>query len=603
MENTKTKNQIIHINFLTFRYILLIALGFSIFFIMSDYVFYQVWDTQNIYFYRILDAIYALIVVAGIFIFWIIKLKNLILKRNLVSNFSFLFLLWAAIITGIDFQAFGLSTFIIVLISFAFFLYFKPLESVVIFLSSSLALLITVFLNNYSDEKYLSLIFLFIPVIIVSILINARNYKNKLKDLDNQNKIIEVNKILTYTNENLEKEVEERTNVIQLALEKSEESERLKTAFIQNMSHEIRTPMNAIIGFSKLLDKKELNESKRKSYISIIISSANQLLSIVTDLLTISSIEANQEKLNINAVCINNIILEIITTYKNQAVNQNVSLQSKQELSDNLSRIYTDKTKLTQIFSILIGNALKFTNQGSIEFGYELKNKDDSNDSFLQFFVKDTGIGIDKSMQSRIFDHFRQADLSISKKYGGTGLGLSISRGLVELMGGNIWVDSEPGKGTVFYFTLPYNPVYEKSKENYETELPKESTKTILVVEDEEFNFLFIQELLHEMGFNLIHARNGQDAVEICESTSDILLVLMDIKLPGMDGHTASKLIKNFRPDLPIIAQSAFALKHEIEKYKDNTFDDYITKPINEMDFKNVVNKSIENSKTKPSLN
>jgi PAS domain S-box-containing protein len=233
------------------------------------------------------------------------------------------------------------------------------------------------------------------------------------------------------------------------AKDKAEENDHLKTAFLQNISHEIRTPMNSIIGFSKLLDKPELLEEKRKNYTDIIIHSSEQLLSIVNDVLTISSLETRQEKVNIQKVNINNILRDLLSIFRLQAANQDVSLSVSHSLPDKQSEIDTDKTKIIQILTNLLTNALKFTHEGYIKFGYKVKGKN------IEFYVKDSGIGINPELQEIIFDRFRQADLSISTNYGGTGLGLAISKGFVELLGGKIWVESEPGKGSVFYFTLP----------------------------------------------------------------------------------------------------------------------------------------------------
>ncbi len=370
-----------------------------------------------------------------------------------------------------------------------------------------------------------------------------------------------------------------------IAKERAEESDRLKTAFLQNMSHEIRTPMNAICGFSGQLNKPDLSDDKRKSFVSIIQNSSHQLLSIVTDILTISSIETKQEKLNISKVCINNVIVDLLSVFKQQSINQNISLYAKKELTDLQSEIFTDKTKITQILTNLLSNALKFTHEGFIEFGYNLKETE------LEFYVKDSGIGIKSELHEKIFERFRQADKSIQMNYGGTGLGLSISKGFVELLSGKIWVQSEPTKGATFCFKIPYKPANEIDK----TMSPNKQNvkfKNILVAEDEEYNFLYIEELLSGLELKLIHAKDGKETVEICKSNQKIDLILMDIKMPIMTGDISAKLIKEFRPDLIIIAQSAYALEHEIEKYI-GIFDDYLTKPLNENDLRQKVMKYI----------
>jgi len=382
---------------------------------------------------------------------------------------------------------------------------------------------------------------------------------------------------------------------LKAAKERAEESDHLKTAFLQNMSHEIRTPMNAIVGFTEMLNKPDLSEVKRKSYISIVTNSTMQLLSIVTDILTISSLETKQEKLNIKNICVNNIIVELLAVFRPQASNQNISLYAKQELPDSQTEIFTDDTKLTQILTNLITNALKFTHKGFIEFGYSIVAPRHSmatqtgKDKHLQFYVKDTGIGISPEMQHVIFERFRQADLSITKKYGGTGLGLSISKGFIELLGGDIWVESEPDKGSTFYFTIPYKPVHVVENEVILTQ--QNYGKRILVAEDDEYNYLYMEELLLEMGLTPLHAKNGKETIALCTANKNIALILMDIKMPFMDGHTAALAIKKFRPDLPIVAQSAYALEHEIERYGGIAFDDYLTKPIDKNEFKRKVLK------------
>jgi len=371
-----------------------------------------------------------------------------------------------------------------------------------------------------------------------------------------------------------------------IAKERAEESDRLKTAFLQNMSHEIRTPMNAICGFSGQLNKPDLSDDKRKSFVSIIQNSSHQLLSIVTDILTISSIETKQEKLNISKVCINNVIVDLLSVFKQQSINQNISLYAKKELTDLQSEIFTDKTKITQILTNLLSNALKFTHEGFIEFGYNLKETE------LEFYVKDSGIGIKSELHEKIFERFRQADKSIQMNYGGTGLGLSISKGFVELLSGKIWVQSEPTKGATFCFKIPYKPANEIDK----TMSPNKQNvkfKNILVAEDEEYNFLYIEELLSGLELKLIHAKDGKETVEICKSNPKIDLILMDIKMPIMTGHEAAKIIKELIPNLPIVAQSAYALDHERAKYE-GIFNDYLTKPFNENDLKQMVMKYID---------
>jgi len=382
------------------------------------------------------------------------------------------------------------------------------------------------------------------------------------------------------------------TEALVVAKEKAEESDNLKTAFLQNMSHEIRTPMNAICGFAGQLNKPDITDEKRKKFVSIIQNSSNQLLSIVTDILTISSIETKQVKLNITKTSINNLLLDLLSIFNLQSKNQNIPIYLQKKLTDNQSQIYTDETKITQILVNLLSNAMKFTHAGFVEFGYTfVESRHALSQLELEFYVKDTGIGIKPEMHEKIFERFRQADKTIQVNYGGSGLGLSISKGFVELLGGKIWVESELEKGSTFYFTIPYNPINEIDEINSTPNL-NENIKTILVAEDVEYNFLIIEEMLNDTDLKILHAQNGKDAVEICKSNPNIHLILMDIKMPIIDGHEAAICIKEFRPDLIIIAQSAYALEDEIKKYG-GIFDDYITKPIKESELKQKMMKYI----------
>lgn len=406
---------------------------------------------------------------------------------------------------------------------------------------------------------------------------DRKHFEDKLKE---QNDEIEAqNEELIATNKELV-----------MAKLKAEESDFLKTAFLQNMSHEIRTPMNAIIGFSSLLNKSNLTKEKTKEFTKIINNSAGQLLSIVNDVLTISSIDAKQEELNILTFNLNQLLDDLHTIFKSQAQDYKIALFVEKELSNKHAEIKADQTKLTQIISNLVGNALKFSKDGTVIFGYLLKDNETENDlpagtKILEFFVKDTGIGIHSEMINKVFERFRQADLSISKKYGGTGLGLTISKAFVELMGGKIWVESREGEGSNFYFTIPYNPVIQSA--DSQQEVPNlNGKKTILVAEDDEFSFIFIKEIIGQLNLEYIHVENGQQAIDICQTNKDIGIVLMDIQMPIISGHEAAKQIKKFNPELPIIAQTAYALESDRLRFNDNSFDDYLTKPLNEEELK-----------------
>jgi signal transduction histidine kinase len=296
-----------------------------------------------------------------------------------------------------------------------------------------------------------------ILIYLATIIVSFWFYKRLMREMKNRNEIQEKlllsERMLLLQNKEyilLNEDYKHQNRELLAAKIKAEESDYLKTSFIQNISHEIRTPMNSIVGFSELIDDPELTVEKRSRFIQIIVHSTKQLLSIVNNILTISSIEKKQEEYVSELVCLNKLLDELCLVFKQKALKQGVELKSTAPLNDNESEVWTDSTKLTQVLTNLIANALKFTQEGLVEFGYSLK-KDE-----LEFFVKDTGIGIHPDKLEIIFERFRQADITIGKKFGGNGLGLSISKGFVELLGGRIWVESEPGKGSIFRFTIPY---------------------------------------------------------------------------------------------------------------------------------------------------
>ena len=356
------------------------------------------------------------------------------------------------------------------------------------------------------------------------------------------------------------------------AKEKAEESNRLKIAFLQNISHEIRTPMNAICGFTSLMMEPDLSMEQKANYSSIIRSSCDQLLTIITDVLTISSVETKQMKINIQEVNLNQLMDELTHIFKPTATSLSLEFENTTDIPENQAYVLTDRTKLTQILSNLATNALKFTKEGSIEMNCHLEN------DAIAFFVKDTGIGFNPEIKETIFERFRQANDEINKKYGGTGLGLAISKAFVELLGGQIGVESQSGKGSTFHFSLPYKAASPIELEPF-APIAWDHGFTILIAEDEDINFLFLETLLQPMNWKLLRARNGQEAVEMARADLSIRLILMDIRMPIMDGFQAATIIKEFRPELPILAQTAYANDFEIEKYR-AVFDDYMTKPL-----------------------
>lgn len=378
------------------------------------------------------------------------------------------------------------------------------------------------------------------------------------------------------------------------AKEKAEESDRLKSAFLANMSHEIRTPMNGILGFAGLLKKPELEGNKRVKYIDIIQKSGQRMLNIINDLINISKIEAEQEEVVLSETVLNDQLRFVHTFFSAEAELKGLSISLDCPLPDKETRIVCDKEKVYAVLTNLIKNAIKFTDKGTIKIGYALKN------DFLEFYVEDTGIGIPRKQQESVFNRFIQVDTRLSSGFEGSGLGLAISKAYIKMLGGDIWMVSKENVGSTFFFTLPV--IRPQAISTKETETPNalvedRNTKhiKILLAEDDKNSQLLIQSFLSEDNYTILIAENGEEAVDLCRENTDISIVLMDIKMPVMSGLTAAKIIREFNPNLPIIAQTAFALESDKEKY-DSVFDGYLTKPLDESELRMLINTFRERS-------
>lgn len=407
----------------------------------------------------------------------------------------------------------------------------------------------------------------------------------ELKLLENEQHLKQQNNEYLALNEEyqtLNEELEEKINHIEqmnreltASKNKAEEADKLKSAFLANMSHEIRTPLNAILGFSGLLKNRNLDKAKTEIFVDIIDSSGQQLLTIINDILDISKIEAGQISISPGPIKIPMILNELYEQFEKQAEQKNIALQLQNNLLNTNTELITDEIRLRQVLSNLLNNAIKFTHAGYVKFGVNSK------DEFFEFYVTDSGIGISPHDQLVIFEPFRQVETTNSRIYGGNGLGLSISRALVEKLGGSISVSSIQGKGSTFSFTIPMKfseisnkkPLKIASQNNWDKHI-------ILIAEDEFYNYQFLEEILSPTHVKIIHARDGKEAVELVKKNPEISLVLMDIKMPIMDGYTATRIIKTFNPKLPIIAQTAYAMNGDKEKSRLAGFDDFIDKPI-----------------------
>jgi PAS domain S-box-containing protein len=372
------------------------------------------------------------------------------------------------------------------------------------------------------------------------------------------------------------------------AKEKAEESERLKTAFLANMSHEIRTPMNGILGFMQLLKEPDLTSNQQKEFLETIEKSGERMLKTLNDIIDISKIHSGISKLTLQESDINEQMEFIYKFFKPEIEGKGLKLLFKRELAQDEAVILTDSEKVYAVLTNLVKNAIKFTNEGSVEIGCQ---KDGDH---LQFFVKDTGTGIAKGQTEIIFERFRQGSESLNRNYEGAGLGLAIAKSYITMLNGSIWVESEVGKGSTFYFTLPCNCESKAIRPANSDISRKRNFKmknlNILIVEDDETSHSLLTLILQKISHKLLHARTGIEAVKICRENLDLDLILMDIRMPQMNGHDATRKIREFNKNVIIIAQTAYGFPDDMEKAFEAGCNDFISKPINH----SVLDKLIE---------
>jgi len=377
--------------------------------------------------------------------------------------------------------------------------------------------------------------------------------------------------------------------------EKAEESDRLKSAFLANISHEIRTPMNGIIGFSELLKNPRIRDAEMHDYTSIISKSCSRMLNIINDLIDISKIESGQMVLNISDFNINEQTNYLLNFFRPSAEEKGLKISGRNTLPDDKAIIRTDKDKVLGIITNLINNAIKFTKNGSIEFGYEKKGE------IVEFYVSDSGVGIHVKNRETIFERFRQGEDSLNRNYEGAGLGLYISKEYVKMLGGKIWFESNDGilpfnEGTTFYFTIPLddepdnaNLINDNNSEG-DAGLRVENLK-VLIAEDDEPSALFLSRIMNFCSREILVARNGKEAVKLYLDNPDLDLIMMDIKMAEMDGYEATRQIRQLNKEIVIIAQTAYAQKGDRQLSIEAGCTDYITKPINKDELLALINK------------
>jgi signal transduction histidine kinase len=378
----------------------------------------------------------------------------------------------------------------------------------------------------------------------------------------------------------IQKELQEHkltSEALTIAKEKAQESDRLKTAFMNNISHEVRTPLNGILGFAQFAMKTEITDEEKAYYLNILNSSSERLLNTITDYMDISLIVSGSMTLHKKQVNIPLLMNQLYLKFQSRCKSANLELIEQIPTDSKELYLHCDNNMLEKSLSHLIDNAIKFTPWGRVVFGFRIIDKE------FQFFVKDTGSGIDPDVQEKIFDYFRQEEISTTRGYEGSGLGLSITKGMVELMGGKIEIASEKGKGSTFTIFLQAeeritgNSGITKSENSNNEPV---NSPLILITDDDEISSYFHKTILKRASYKYLTAKNGMEAIELCRENPSISLVLMDLKMPIMDGLEATQKIKEFRRTLPVIGVSAYAMTGDKERALSAGCDDYITKPI-----------------------
>jgi signal transduction histidine kinase/CheY-like chemotaxis protein len=460
--------------------------------------------------------------------------------------------------------------------------------------------------KKYENKKQIEKINLILNVSFGLILIGVvillligyylKKVKKKNAIIKKQNQLIKTKNIeLNNYKKHLESIVAERTEKLLEEKERAEESDRLKTEFLKNFSHEIRTPLNGIIGFSSLLGNKAIENEKKERFISIIKDSGNQLLKIVENILEYSRITTGQIKITIMSIQVCNVITEIYEPFITKADAKGLSISLQKEEVNTMLSINTDEYIFRKILDIIIDNAVRFTDKGAIEISVCKKTDDNK----IEISVKDTGIGISPEHKDLVFIPFSQEDKTISRNFGGLGLGLSIAKEYAKLLNGDIYLKSEKNKGTVFYISLPYdlNSEHKIVQPSRSRIIKKKNKYTFLIVEDEYVNYILLDALLTSIYKKpiILYAKNGKEAVKIVKNNDLIDIVLMDVKMPVMNGYEATKEIKKIRQKLPIIAQTAYLMANDTEHIGKTCFSDIIQKPIKETELKTILRKYIDN--------
>lgn len=383
-------------------------------------------------------------------------------------------------------------------------------------------------------------------------------------------------------------------NELILAKQKAEESNRLKTHFLANMSHEIRTPMNSILGFMELLQKLDLTSKEKENFISTMQESGQRLLDTINNIIEMSKIETESIKPVFSETYIPEIIDYLFDLFKPQTDEKGLELIINNDAGTGQFKVLTDRNLLTAILSNLMKNAVKFTQRGSIELGSFVEN-----DSLI-FFVCDSGIGIPSDQQETIFERFVQADLALSRPYEGSGLGLSIAKSYSKMLEGKLWFRSKEREGSTFYLSIPYKKEIKlgitkrKVMNMNENDYKIEPGLKVLIAEDDDANYLYLETVLLRIGAKITRTITGSDTIRIVKEDPDIDLVLMDVKMPEINGWDATRKIREFNMNIPIIATTAYALTGDKEKSLEAGCNYYLAKPIRQDDLLRIISKNFK---------
>lgn len=359
---------------------------------------------------------------------------------------------------------------------------------------------------------------------------------------------------------------------------------RLNSELVESVIHKIKTPLDTIVGLSKLLSTAKLDFEEKNKFAEIIANCSNELKSVFSEFVSFNSLKQNEVVVEHEKVSLNELLDDLKVKFVDQVFFNGLTLKSVKGLSDDDDTVIIDKNIVSKILTSLLSNSLKFTRRGFIEMGYQVVN------DRIRFYVKDSGVGFDENFQEKLMSSEGRIE-KVTEEENEVGLGLSTAKHLVSLLGGNLKAESKSGVGTIFYFDIPYVPT------TMDAMREKEDKKTIkvLIADDEEISFMLLKKLMERGNVEIIRAKNGEEAYEIYKNNPDINLILMDLKMPQVDGYVAAQLIKNEAPDIPIIAQSSYSLKDSKENHE-RAFNDYLSKPVNKNEFEMVVNKYIDSA-------